>query len=164
MLCSQMAGVTWRSDWVGCPRWHLPSPSGTSAWAPGTARDGWASLCLCGFSTWLAGASSQHGGLEYSDFWWQLTSPRASFLRAPDGLHDFLWLRFWNHIVCLLPYFTGYPRTAQVHMEGHYTRAWISGGVVYWGGRHFGGLPRTCSMIAKEGPSSLGTCCMNCPV
>lgn len=46
MLCSQMAGDTGRSDWVGGPWRRLHSPSGTSAWMPVPARDAWASLLV----------------------------------------------------------------------------------------------------------------------
>lgn len=110
----------WSHMKVGCPRRHLHSPSGTSVWMPEQLEmAGWLSACA---------ASPQHGGLEYSDFWhgiWLL--PRASFPRAPDRLMGFLWLSFWNHIVSLLPCFTGYPGTAQIHMKGDYTRAGVSG-------------------------------------
>lgn len=110
----------WSHMKVGCPGWLLLSPSGILLGMLGAARDGWASLCLCSFSTaWRSRV--------FRRLTWHLTSSRASFPKAPDRLVGFLWLSFWNHIVSLLPCFSGYPETAQIYMEGDCTRAGVSG-------------------------------------
>lgn len=132
----------WSHMKVRCPRWLLHSPSGTSLWMLGTARDGWASLCLCSFST-------ARRSRVFRLLTWHLTSSQSKLSKSTRQANEFLVTQLLKSYCVPFAVFHWLPRdSSDSHGRGlHKGRSiW---GVVHCGGRHFWRLSTVRNMTAK---------------